>query len=272
MAETWPYEVKWDAVDARFSPPPELDQPLPRRVRPRNGGDESCRARMERGCLSGCMLPIFVLGVLMVLWSGLAALIMPLGTPTTGTITGREPGNGSDSTYFLKFGFRAGSGTYNGEWQVRTERWKRTRVGDPVHIRYFSFAPGMQPVIEDGLSPWSAVFGLGPFGLFIAAIGSLPFLTLFERRSGKRLVRRGLVAPAFVVKCDNREKKITFLIRDKNGRAMEVEVPVKDVAYHYAGQTEVALFPKGHPEKARLYRWLDWQGVPPRQNFEPKRS
>ena len=263
MAETWPYEVKWDAVDAHFKAPPELLQPLPRRVLPRDGEDMGCRARLGRGCLGGCLLPLFVLGLLMALWGGLAALILPLGKQTTGVVFERERGNGSDTTYNLKFRFRANERGYEGHWLVPVEKWKRTQIGDSVRVRYFPFAPGMQPLIEDGASPWTLILVIAPFGCLMMGIFGLPLWGAMSGRSGKRLVKRGLVAPAFVTRRDDARNTVAFLVRDENGRVHEVEARAKDVAYHYAGQTEVALFLRGKAQNARLYRWLDWNAVLP---------
>ncbi len=122
MLETWPREVDWEEVHRLYLPPSELRAPVPRRVVRRDGTNTGCRARIGNSCLGCALLPIFLIGFMLVLWAGLAALILPFGAPATGKVTGREPFSGKrDATYNLKFRFRAGRGEYSGEWLVRPD-------------------------------------------------------------------------------------------------------------------------------------------------------
>ncbi|BCM91891.1 hypothetical protein IAD21_03768 [Abditibacteriota bacterium] len=263
MSDVWAHEVDWESIDARFFPPPELQQTIPRRIAPRDSEDMGCRARLERGCLGGCLLPIFLLGLLLMFWGGLAALILPLGTTTTGMVTQRERGNGSDSTYFLHFRFQVGDSQYESQGQVPTEKWKRVRIGDPVRVRYFPFAPGLRPLLADDFSPWASVFGLGTLGLLMTGVAGLPLTGMATRRRGKKLVRDGIVTPAFIVGRDEQKSQFILLVRDRNGRTFEIKERTTGNISYAVGQVETALYLANKPGSARLYRGLDWKGYLP---------
>lgn len=258
MSDAGLHEVDWEDIDARFSPPPELLGKMPRRVVARDRAEGSCRARLERGCLSGCLAPIFLLGVMMVLWAGLATLILPLGTQGRGVVTECEQGNGLQSTYFVAFRFRANDRDYMGSWQVGTERWRRTRNGDQVTVRYFAFAPGMRPILEEGVSPWAAVLGLGPLGLLMMGIGGISLMGMMSGRAGKQLVRRGIVVP--VVVASNVGEEVTFLLRDDEGRTLEIKARSREGMMNM-GAIETALYLPGRAKDAQLYRDLHWRAV-----------
>ncbi len=262
MADIWASDVDWSAVHARFEPPLELLQPLPRRVA-RREKPPTTRERLIRGCLSFFLAPMFLLGALMTWWGGLAALILVLGVTTLGTVTTRESGDGRDSTYFLGFRFRASGGNHKGEWQVPVARWRQTRIGDPVKVRYFPFAPGLRPIIEDGISPWVSILAVAPLGVLIAGVAGLSLLGFWAPPDGKNWVRRGRLAPAFITRRDDDYSRLVFLLRDENGRVYEVHTRVGDSTAFDAGAVETALYLPGQPDRARLYRALGWKAVLP---------
>ena len=117
-------------------------------------------------------------------------------------------------------------------------------------------------MLEAGLSPWTAILGWGPFGFLFMGISGLPLAGLLSLQRGKKWVKRGIVTPAFVVARNEKNKTLTFLVCDEKGRTVEVQTRWADIARHFVGQTETALYFRGKPESARLYRCLDWRGAP----------
>ncbi|RYX85655.1 hypothetical protein EON83_04770 [bacterium] len=259
MSDTWARDIDWQDIEARFSPPPELQAPTPRRVIPRNNEEVGLRARTERGCLAGCLLPMLLLGLMCMFWGGLAALILPLGTTTTGIVTGRERGNGREKTYFLDFRFQANTHTYQAQGQVPTEKWKHTNIGDTVRVRYFPFAPALRPLLADDFSPWASILGMGIMGFLLVGVSALPLLALATERRDKRLVSIGLTTPAFIIAHDTTKNQLTLLFRDQEGRTREIKARPKSTTFYQIGQIQTALYLPNRPQNAYLYNELDWK-------------
>lgn len=265
MLERWPREVDAQEVARRFSPPPELIAPVPRRVVPRDGQSTGCRAKAGNSCLGCLLLPMFLVGFMLALWAGLAALILLFGSSTTGKVTEREPFSGRrDATYNLRFRFSTARGEYTGEWLVRPDVWQRTRAGDAVKVRYFAFAPGVRPLIEEGISPWTSILGWGPLGFVFMGISGLPLLGLLSPRRGKRLVRHGLTAPAFISARDLERGELEFLLLLPGARAVEIKTRISRAQLEQweVGSVQTALYFPAHPGRARLYQTLDWRALP----------
>jgi hypothetical protein len=265
MLETWPHDVDLEEVQRRFVVPPELRAPVPRRVVPRDKSGTSCRAKTGNSCLGCLLLPMFLIGFMLAFWAGLSALLLPFGAPATGTVVEREPFSGRrDAAYNLKFRFRTPRGEYSGDWLVRPDFWKRVRVGDPVKVRYFPFAPGLHPLVEEGLSPWTAILGWAPLGFLFMGVSGLPLAGFLTPRRGKRLVQRGLVAPVFISSRDLERGEIEFLLCLPDGRVLEIKTLLARAVLDSLrpGRIRTALYFPSHPNRARLYDVLDWRAQP----------
>ena len=264
MSKAWPSERGWDRAVARFELPSELRQPTPRRVTPRHEESASCRARAEFGCMFGCAsscaVPAFLLGVWLVFCAGLAALSFPLGSTTMGVVTEREPANRDRSSAYLRFRFDANQRSYESEGQVRDESWRAARVGAPIQVRYFSFAPGLRPLLAADFSPWRTIFGAGLLGLLIMALCSIPYLVLVPGHLEKRLVRSGIATAALIMPGDKGANRFAVFVRDEKGRFHELKEGPYTFSSYRAGQVITALYLPGKIERARLYHDLEWKG------------
>ena len=263
-------DIDWAAVEREWQRETELDQPLPRRVvscAPKTG----CGARVG-GAFLGCALTgMFVLGFFLSLWAGLAVLILPFGSTTEATITqheltrGRSPRYGDSESYLLTFQFRPnGSNTiYSGEWPVNGATFLRLRDGDKTKARYFALFPGVRPMLEEGISPWLHILFMGPMGLLMLVIGGVPLLGLLpQSRAGKRLVRRGLAAPALVV--DDKNGRLTFWFRvtGARGETQTIETTQSrnnQVRSFDVGAVVTVLFEARRPQRAAIYHLCGWR-------------
>lgn len=261
-------DINWPDIEAKWHLEPELRGKIPRRVAPR--GEVSGCGRRVFGCFLGAMMSfMFLVGLMMSVWAGLALLILPFGSRTEGAVTrhettissGRHKGTES---YFLHFRFARNGHNYFGEWPVSRKIYLGTRDGEAVQVRYFSFAPGLRPLIESGASPWFHVWALGPLGLLMLSVSGIVLLGFWNPKSGKKLVRRGIATPAIVVACsapqDQKRAAATYLFR-ANGQTWEK-------THHFARPewattTEGAILTVLHhhkrPQRALIYQFCDYR-------------
>ena len=264
-------DIDWAAVQNAWQLEPELRAAPPRRVVsrvPRRG----CLARIG-GASLGCALGgIFALGFFLSLWAGLAVLILPFGSTTTGVITQREltrghsPRYGSSESYLLTFEFspHGSSAQYSGEWPVDAATFQRLQNGDAAKVRYFPLFPGTRPMLEEGISPWFHILFLGPLGLTLLVVGGVSLLGFVPpSRAGKRLVKRGLAAPALIVKNDNNRATFWFRVTGAQGETQKIEVTQtvvnRDWGRAPTGAVVTVLFEARRPRRALIYRLCGWR-------------
>ena len=264
-------EIDWIAVENRWQIEPELQRAPPRRVVAR-GEKLGCRGMMGHTCLGCGVLGVFALGLMLSLWAGLALLILPFGSTTSGVITqheitnGRSPRYGSSGeNYFLHFQFSPPGQTtiYTGEWPVNGDTFLDLKDGAKAQIRYFAFAPGLRPMLEAGTSPWFHVLFLGPLGLLMLVVGGLPLLAFLPRlRPGKRLVKRGAAVAGLVTRIEG--QRAHFLFRVSNARG---ETRIIEATQHAGnrtgritvGEVVTVLFEPRRPTRALIYQLCEWR-------------
>lgn len=264
-------EVNWAAVQTRWQLEAELQNPPPRRAISR-ASQVGCGARIGAPFLGCALLGIFVLGFFLSLWAGLAVLILPFGSTTTGVITaheltrGRSPRYGNSESYLLYFEFRprANAAQYSGEWPVNGATFTRLQDGDETSVRYFPFAPGLRPMLEAGISPWFHILLLGPLGLLLLVVGGLPLSGMLpQSRGGKRLVKRGLAAPGLIVKTEFGTFTSWFRVVNANGEMRTIESKQKVNANEQSkvevGDVATVLFDARRPNRAAIYRVCGWR-------------
>ena len=263
-------DIDWANVEAHWRRESELDQSIPRRVvsrAPKTG----CGARVGNAFLGCALTGLFIFGFFLSLWAGLAVLILPFGGTTTGTITqheltrGRSPRYGDSESYMLTFEFtpNGASAKYSGEWPVNGATFLDLRDGDEAKVRYFPLAPGLRPVLEDGISPWFSILFLGPLGLLMLVIGGVPLLGLLpQSRAGKRLVKRGIVAPGLVVSDENGRLTFCFRVMGARGETRTIQASqrqpgqIRDLT---TGAVVTVLFEARHPQRATIYALCGWR-------------
>lgn len=266
--------INWLALESKHLVEPELLAPPPRRVgarAPQVGIVTRLRGCLGNGCL-GCGLgAMFVFGFFLSLWAGLALLILPFGSTTTGKITrheltrGKSPRYGSTTeSYLLYFEFRPpGAGrSYSGEGAVNGETFVKLQNGAPAKVRYFAFAPGLRPFLEAGISPWFSILLLGPLGLLMLVIGGLPLLG-FLPRPGKNLVKHGVPVAALIVARDGNNVTFCFRVSNASGATRVIETSEKWMSNAGAileiGSTATALFDARNPQRALIYARCAWK-------------
>ena len=263
-------EIDWDAIENRWRLEAELQSAPPRRVvsrAPKSG----CGARLGAPFLGCALLGMFTLGLFLSLWAGLAVLILPFGNVTNGTITrheltrGRSPRYGDSQSHLLYFEFRpnGGAAKYTGEWPVNGATFTRLRDGDETSVRYFPLAPGLRPMLKEGVSPWFHILFLGPMGLLLLVVGGLPLLGMLpQSRADKRLVQRGLTAPALIVKTEIGALTFWFRVIGANGETRTVEVKQRinvNAETIKAGDVATVVFDARYPQRAMIYRAIGWR-------------
>ena len=264
-------DIDWAQVRARWQLEAELQQPPPRRVVSR-APKIGCGARLGAPFLGCALLGMFALGFFLSLWAGLALLILPFGNTTTGIVTaheltrGRSPRYGDSESYLLSFEFapRAGSAKYSGEWPVNAATFLRLKDGDETPVRYFPLTPGLRPMLEAGVSPWFNVLFLGPLGLVLLVVGGLPLLGMLpQSRGAKRLVRRGLTAPALVVKYEFGAFTFWFRVTNMRGETRTIEakqmVGANERDGVAVGDVATVVFDARRPKRAAIYRVCGWR-------------
>lgn len=259
-------EVDWAAVEARWQLEAELRAGPPRRViarAPKTG----CGARIGNSCLGCALTGMLVLGFFLSLWAGLAVLILPFGNVTQGTITqheltrGRSPRYGNSESYMLQFAFAPNGNTarYSGEWPVDGATFLRLRDGDETTVRYFPLAPGLRPILEEGVSPWLHILFMGPLGLLMLAIGGAA-LTAFlpPSRADKPLVKRGIAAPGLVIERANNRVQFWFRVANAQGETRTIEatrtLANRSWSAVQPGEVATILFDARRPQRALIYR------------------
>ena len=265
-------DVNWADVQARWQLETELQKSPPRRVvsrAPRLG----CGARIGAPFLGCALLGMFTLGFFLSLWAGLAVLILPFGNVTNGVITrheltrGRSPRYGNSQSYLLYFEFRpnGGAAKYSGEWPVNGATFTRLRDGDEASVRYFPLAPGLRPMLEAGVSPWFHILFLGPLGLLLLVVGGLPLLGMLpQSRANKRLVQRGLTAPALIVKHEFGALTFWFRATDARGETRTLEAKQRinvNAETIEVGDVATVLFDARRPQRAVIYRVCGWRAL-----------
>lgn len=269
-------EIDWPALEAAHAIEPELRQNPPRRVvsraQPAKWGAR-LRGCAGGGCLGCALSAIFVLGLFLSLWAGLALLILPFGTTTQGTITaheltrGQSPRYGSSESYLLTFEFRppGAARTYQGEGAVGGETFLRLRDGDSTKVRYFAFAPGLRPLLEEGVSPWLMILFVGPLGLLMLLIGGLPVLGLLPQ-PGKRLVKRGVPVAAIVTARAGNNATFCFRVSNAQGETRVIEatqyISPQSATHPPVGAVVTVLFDPRRPQRALIYQACAWRARP----------
>ena len=200
---------------------------------------------------------MFALGLFLCLWAGLALLILPFGSTTTGTITAHELTRGAPEMDALHFKFRppGAARAYQGQGTVRGETFLELRDGDPAKVRYFAWAPGLRPSLEAGVSPWLSVLFLGPLGLLMLVVGGLPLLGLLPP-PGQKLVRRGVPVAAVVVASEGNNAVFCFRASNAFGDKRVFEVSqhlASDSTPLVVGAVVTALFAPRNPKRALIY-------------------
>lgn len=268
MTSQFEGEISWPDIQAHWQLEPELHQKTPRRIAPR-GEKVGCGGRTFGCFLGGMMSFMFLVGLLMSVWAGLALLILPFGSTTQGTVTrhettlssGRRKGTQS---YFLHFAFAKNSKSYSGEWPVSRRVFGEIPDGGAVAVRYFPFAPGLRPMIKEGASPWFHIWALGPLGLLMLGVSGAVLLAMWAPRSGKRLVRRGVATPAIVVSRSESEDaggpSITYLFR-AGDRTFEKTHRFNNDFWTQTtvGQILTVLHHPRRPSRALIYRFCDFR-------------
>ena len=261
--------VDWAAVEARWQLEDELRSAPPRRAvsrAPKTG----CGARIGAPFLGCALLGMFVLGFFLSFWAGLAVLILPFGNTTQGTIThheltnSRSPRYGNSQSYMLQFEFVpvGGAAKYSGEWPVNGATFTRLRDGSETKVRYFPWAPGLRPLLEDGISPWLHILFMGPIGLVLLVAGGLPLLGFLpQSRAGKRLVQRGAATAGIVVEVKSGRAIFWFRVHDARGetRTIETSQSVSQVWDLQPDQVVTVLFDARRPQRAAIYRLCGWR-------------
>ena len=262
MTRNYDREIHWSEIEARWNLESELRQKIPRRVMARDGEKTGCGERIFGGCLSLFMLFMFGVGLMMVIWAGLALVILPFGNATPATVVRHEATQGGrrgQTSYFLHFRFQHNGRDYNGEWSVSEDFYQRTRDGEIVTARYFPFAPGARPMLERGTTPWLHILGLGPLGFLMVGVSGLILLGFLMPKRGKNLVKRGLVAPAIVVAIDDENQKITLLFR-LGEQTFEIQRKIENrFSMPSLGAVVTVLFPPKSPKKAKIYDFCDFR-------------
>ena len=264
-------EIDWAAIENRWQIEPELRRTPPRRVVAR-GEKLGCRGMMGQSCLGCGVFGVFILGLMLSLWAGLALLILPFGSTTKGTITqheitsGHSPRYGSSGeNYFLHFQFSPpGQSTiYSGEWPVGGDTFLDLPDGAETQVRYFAFAPGVRPMLEAGVSPWFHVLFLGPLGLLMLVCGGLPLLAILpQARPGKRLVKRGVAAPGIVTQIDGHYAHFLFRVSNAHDETRVIEATNfagDNVGRVMEGEVVTILFEPRRPVRARIYQLCEWR-------------
>ena len=266
-------DIDWDAVRARWQLESEL-QPAPPRRAVSRAPKVGCGARLGAPFLGCGVLAMFLLGLCLSLWAGLAVLILPFGSTTTGRITqheltrGRSPRYGNSESYLLYFEFspHGNSAKYSGEWPVNGATFTRLQDGDETSVRYFPFAPGLRPTLEEGISPWFHILFLGPLGLLLLVVGGVPLLAMLPQgRAGKRLVQRGLAAPGLIVKYEFGTYTFWFRVANARGETRTIEARqragVADANRIEVGDVATVLFDARRPNRALIYRVCGWRAL-----------
>lgn len=260
MTKNYEREINWREIEARWMLESELRGPLPRRVVAREG-KIGCGARVFNGCLSLFMLFMLGVGLMMVIWAGLALVILPFGNTTPATVTRHETTQGGrrgQISHFLHFRFAHNGKNYVGEWPVSQDFYWRTRDGGEVTARYFPFAPGARPMLEKGTTPWLHILGLGPLGFTMTGVSGLILLGFLTPKSGKKFVKRGVAAPAIVVSMDEENRKIVLLFRAKE-QTFEIQRKVPNrFSRPVLGAVKTVLFLPKSPKKAQIYDFCDF--------------
>ena len=264
-------EIDWAAVQGRWQLEAELQKSPPRRVVSR-AAKAGCGARLGAPFLGCGLLAMFVLGFFLSLWAGLALLILPFGSTSTGIITahqltrGHSPRYGDSESYMLSFEFRPGAGAakYSGEWPVNGATFTRLQDGDEAIVRYLPLAPGLRPMLEEGVSPWFHILFLGPLGLLLLVVGGLPLLAMLPpSRAGKRLVQRGAATAGVIVKSDAGKVIFCFRVNNATGETRIIEVEQRrgagDWSWLNAGAVATVLFDTRRPNRALIYRLGQWR-------------
>lgn len=266
------FDVDWPVVEARWQLEAELCPSPPRRAVsrvPKTG----CGARIGNSCLGCALTGIFVLGFFLSLWAGLAVLILPFGNTTQGTIThhelthSRSPRYGDSQSYMLQFEFvpHGGAAKYRGEWPVNAATFTRLRDGNEATVRYFPFAPGLRPLLEDGISPWLHILFMGPLGLLMLVIGGLPLSGFLpQSRAGRRLVQRGIAASGIIIERKNGRVIFWFRVHNARGetRTIEASQSVNGQVWDLQPEQVVTvLFDAHRPQRAVVYRLCGWRAV-----------
>lgn len=264
-------DIDWAAVQARWQLEAELQKPPPRRAVSR-APKAGCGARIGAPFLGCALLGMFVFGFFLSLWAGLAVLILPFGNTTTGVITaheltrGRSPRYGNSESYLLYFEFRPnGNQTkYNGEWPVNGATFTHLQDGDETTVRYFPLAPGLRPMLEEGISPWFHILFLGPLGLLLLVVGGLPLTGMLpQARTGKRLVRRGAATAGLIVNAESGKVTFCFRVINSTGETRTIEgkqmVSAREQNRIEVGAVATVLFDARRPTRAAIYRVCGWR-------------
>lgn len=264
-------KINWADVQERWEIEPELEKSPPRRMVSR-APKAGCGARIGAPFLGCALLGMFALGLFLSLWAGMALIILPFGSTTTGKITRHENTSGrgariNDSeSYLLYFEFapHEKSAKYRGEWPVGGQMFTRLRDGDDAKVRYFPLAPGLRPLLEEGVSPWLHILFLGPMGLLLLVIGGLPLLGMLPvERADKRLVARGAATAGVIVKAEFGRVTFCFRVVSATGETRTIEirqsVSANDQMRIEVGAVATVLFDTRRPNRAVIYRLCGWR-------------
>lgn len=200
-----------------FAFEPELDQPIPRRVSPREGG-----------CAHGCALwPIrlFILPHTLVgpflIFQALSRIVLCLGVlfagmDVEGRIVRKIESRGKKGTHYsAEYVYTVNQMEYPGSVSMGAEEYAATREGQTFNVKVF--VPGVEGGHWPGAGNYSPawdVFGLCIAALFWNGLLSVFLYHLYYRPWRHRwMVRRGLPAAALVREVRQWSNKGTKMVR-----------------------------------------------------------
>lgn len=262
-------KIDWAFLRAVHSIEPELHAATPRRVARRASKRRDPLARLSHLVLGGALIFTLVLGALLGLWAGFAALIFPLGATTTATVLAHErtPGGeseldgGASTLLHFEFWDAKHARLYRGTWPVSDAVAAALPDGSTTPARYFPFAPGVRPLLATGDSPWAHIIVMGTMGLLMLAIGGVPLRAFFPRM-GVNPVKNGVPTVGVVVARQGDCATLWFQVSDERGqtRVLESSQIVSPTFWesHAVGAPITVLHQARPPHRALVYADGDW--------------
>jgi Protein of unknown function (DUF3592) len=257
---------------------PELDQPLPRRVR--------ARERYAYGCglwfLRLFLLPHTLVGLWLIFkaasWILLSVCVLLAGQDVDGRIVRKVVTQGKKGPYYsADYVYPVDQIEYEGKVSLEANEYAAMREGQPITVKVF--APGVECGHWPGVashSPLREVGGIVFGAVFWNGIMSIFVYMLYVRPWRQRwMVRRGLPTAGLVRQVQQWSNKGTKMVRIRydyavpagghtrggvfSGKMTASGSQVNAVAI---GEIVTVLYNPGRPHRSLVYALADYKAVP----------